>query len=124
MEDMKLLYQLEYEVKEIREQYIKKLKYDNLRLRDLLDLGFNNVYIHDSENKHIYNLFKDSEGFYTIDNWNLEDDAILDAIVEYDYSELYEDYGYGDFVEVGVKFKDAEALKKLDYYMEVIKDEK
>ena len=119
----KLLYQYEYEVKQKREAAINKVKDNILSLKEVLDIGFNNVYIENKYNNHHYNLFKDSENKYTIDNYYLEDEDILDAKVKYDYTDLYEDNGWGHFVELGVEFYNDKYYKMLADYIEKLEEE-
>lgn len=46
MEKRELLYSLEYKVNELREQYIKEVKYaKNLTLREVMSMGFDNNYL-------------------------------------------------------------------------------
>lgn len=43
IEDM--LYDLEYKVNELRKSRLSTIEYENMSVKDLLDLGFNNTYI-------------------------------------------------------------------------------
>lgn len=54
MERDKLLYELEYEVQELRHQQINKIKYNTMTIKELLDLGFDSSFIRIGDNW--YNL--------------------------------------------------------------------
>lgn len=94
---MKMLYNLEYEVAEIRKQYIDLVKYDSLTLKEVLDLGFNNVHI---DNISIY---KDNNGDYVAKGNFLTDKDLLSAKIKYDYDDTYYDE-YGEYLEVYCSF--------------------
>ena len=105
---MKLLYQLEYEVAELRKQYLNYIKDDkDLTLKEVLDLGFNNTYIYTDEilNKKV-GIYKDDENEYVANGYFItKNDELLNAKVKYMEDETYTDY-YGDYVEVYVEFVD------------------
>lgn len=62
---MELLWKKEEEFKEMLENSLNCVKYDNLTIRELLDLGFNNNYLI-LENGEEFNLgYKDHEGNYS-----------------------------------------------------------
>ena len=106
---MKLLYQLEYEVAELRKQYLNYIEYDykddneKLTLREVLDLGFNNTYIN-LDNIRV-GIYKDNNGDYIANGYFLTDDKLLNAEIKYIENETYTD-DYGDYVEIYVKFVD------------------
>lgn len=103
MENKKLLYQLEYEVAELRKRYLNYIDTDKITLKEVLDLGFNNTYIN-LDNIRV-GIFKDENGDYVANGYFLTDDELLNANVKYIENETYTDY-YGDYVEVYVKFED------------------
>lgn len=103
MENKKLLYQLEYEVAELRKRYLNYIDTDKITLKEVLDLGFNNTYIN-LDNIRV-GIFKDENGDYVANGYFLKDDELLNANVKYVENETYTDY-YGDYVEVYVKFED------------------
>ena len=103
MENKKLLYQLEYEVAELRKRYLNYIDTDKITLKEVLDLGFNNTYIN-LDNIRV-GIFKDENGDYVANGYFLTDDELLNANVKYVENETYTDY-YGDYVEVYVKFED------------------
>ena len=80
---MKLLYQLEYEVAELRKQYLNYIEYDykddnkKLTLREVLDLGFNNTYINLDDIR--VGIYKDNNGDYIANGYFLIDDKLLNA---------------------------------------------
>lgn len=45
MENKELLYELELKVNELRETQLRKIKYYDISVKELLDLGFNNIFI-------------------------------------------------------------------------------
>ena len=94
---MKMLYNLEWEVAEIRKQYINMVEYDNLTLEEVLDLGFNNVYIDD------IGIFKDNNGNYVAKGYFLTDKDLLSAKIKYDYNDTYYDE-YGEYLEIYCSF--------------------
>ena len=103
MENKKLLYQLEYEVAELRKRYLNYIDTDKITLKEVLDLGFNNTYIN-LDNIRV-GIFKDENGDYVANGYFLKDDELLNANVKYVENETYTDY-YGDYVEVYVEFED------------------
>lgn len=106
MENKKLLYQLEYEVAELRKQYLNYIDTDEITLKEVLDLGFNNTYIYTDELENTkVGIYKDDNGDYIANGYFLTDDELLNAKVIYDEDETYTDY-YGDYVEVYVSFAD------------------
>ena len=106
---MKLLYQLEYEVAELRKQYLNYMGYDykddneKLTLREVLDLGFNNTYIN-LDNIRV-GIYKDNNGDYIANGYFLTDDELLNAEIKYIENETYTD-NYGDYIEIYVEFVD------------------
>lgn len=112
MENKKLLYQLEYEVAELRKQYLNYIDSDyrdddeKLTLREVLDLGFNNTYIYTDEttNRKV-GIYKDNENEYVANGYFIKDDELLNAEVKYVENETYTDY-YGDYIEIYVEFVD------------------
>lgn len=106
---MKLLYQLEYEVAELRKQYLNYIEYDykddneKLTLREVLDLGFNNTYIN-LDNIRV-GIYKDNNGDYIANGYFLTDDELLNAEIKYIENETYTD-NYGDYIEIYVEFVD------------------
>ena len=103
MENKKLLYQLEYEVAELRKRYLNYIDTDKITLKEFLYLGFNNIYIN-LDNIRV-GIFKDENGDYVANGYFLKDDELLNANVKYVENETYTDY-YGDYVEVYVEFED------------------
>ena len=94
---MKMLYNLEWEVAEIRKQYINMVEYDSLTLKEILDLGFNNVYIDN------IGIFKDNNGNYVANGYFLTDKDLLSAKIKYDYNDTYYDE-YGEYLEIYCSF--------------------
>lgn len=94
---MEMLYNLEYEVAKLRKQYIDLVEYDSLTLKEVLDLGFNNVYIDD------IGIYKDNKGNYVAKRNFITDEDLLSAKIKYDYNDTYYDE-YGEYLEVYCSF--------------------
>lgn len=126
MENKKLLYQLEYEVAELRKQYLNHIDSDyrddneKLTLKEVLDLGFNNTYINLEDIR--VGIYKDENGDYVANGYFLTDDELLNANVKYIENETYTDY-YGDYVEVYVKFEDKKYNDLLNAVVNSVEDE-
>lgn len=120
MENKKLLYQLEYEVAELRKQYLNYIDTDKITLKEVLDLGFNNTYIN-LDNIRV-GIFKDENGDYVANGYFLTDDELLNANVKYIEDETYTDY-YGDYVEVYVEFVDKKYNDLLNAVVNSVGDE-
>lgn len=126
MENKKLLYQLEYEVAELRKQYLNHIDSDyrddneKLTLKEVLDLGFNNTYINLEDIR--VGIYKDENGDYVANGYFLTDDELLNANVKYIENETYTDY-YGDYVEVYVKFEDKKYNDLLNAVVNSVGDE-
>lgn len=103
MENKKLLYQLEYEVAELRKRYLNYIDTNKITLKEVLDLGFNNTYIN-LDNIRV-GIYKDKNGYYVANGYFLINDELLNANVKYIKDETYTNY-YGDYIEVYVKFED------------------
>lgn len=103
MENKKLLYQLEYEVAELRKRYLNYIDTNEITLKEVLDLGFNNTYINLDNIK--VGIYKDENGNYVANGYFLTNNELLNANVKYIKDETYTDY-YGDYIEVYVKFED------------------
>lgn len=115
---MKILYNLEYEVAQIRKQYVNMVKYDNLTLKEVVELGFNNVIINgvrlyiDEYNKIVvYN------GYY------LDDEEVLNSKVEFEDFEIVDDE-LGDYLEIFVKFTDETMNNRLNEVVNFVGDDK
>lgn len=120
MENKKLLYQLEYEVAELRKQYLNYIDTDKITLKEVLDLGFNNTYIN-LDNIRV-GIFKDENGDYVANGYFLTDDELLNANIKYIEDETYTDY-YGDYVEVYVEFVDKKYNDLLNAVVNFVGDE-
>ena len=126
MGNKKLLYQLEYEVAELRKQYLSHIDSDyrdeneELTLKEVLDLGFNNTYINLEDIR--VGIYKDENGDYVANGYFLTDDELLNANVKYIENETYTDY-YGDYVEVYVKFEDKKYNDLLNAVVNSVGDE-
>lgn len=129
MENKKLLYQLEYEVAELRKQYLNYIDSDyrdddeKLTLREVLDLGFNNTYIYTDEttNRKV-GIYKDNENEYVANGYFIRDDELLNAEVKYVENETYTDY-YGDYIEIYVEFVDKKYNDLLNAVVNSVGDE-
>ena len=69
MENKKLLYQLEYEVAELRKRYLNYIDTNEITLKEVLDLGFNNTYINLDNIK--VGIYKDENGNYVANGYFL-----------------------------------------------------
>jgi len=124
MENKKLLYQLEYEVAELRKQYLNYIDTDEITLKEVLDLGFNNTYIYTDEtlNRKV-GIYKDDENEYVANGYFItKNDELLNAKVKYVEDETYTDY-YGDYVEVYVEFEDKKYNELLNAVVNSVGDE-
>lgn len=125
MENKKLLYQLEYEVAELRTQCLNYVKdEEDLTLKEVLDLGFNNTYIYTDEtlNRKV-GIYKDDENEYVANGYFItKNDELLNAKVKYVEDETYTDY-YGDYVEVYVEFEDKKYNDLLNAVVNSVGDE-
>lgn len=104
----KILYDLEYQVEQLRKQYINKVKYDEITIKELLELGFNNNYLR--INDETYDLgycnIRGEIDFY--EDIKLTDDILNIKIV-------YDDYDLSDnsYCYIVVKCKNKEDEKKI-----------
>lgn len=125
MENKKLLYQLEYEVAELRTQCLNYVEdEEDLTLKEVLDLGFNNTYIYIDEtlNRKV-GIYKDDENEYVANGYFItKNDELLNAKVKYVEDETYTDY-YGDYVEVYVEFEDKKYNDLLNAVVNSVGDE-
>ena len=89
MENKDLLYELEYKVNELKQQYLSEVKYNELTIREVLDLGFNNTNImldfDNSTYKESYNLGYKWKIFDTKEN----KDKFGYETSDYGYTDLY-----------------------------------
>lgn len=101
MED-KLLYELEYKVNELRKAQLSAIEYENMSVRDLLDLGFDNCFIrlNNNGNKQWFNLgYKDidrkdnNKVYYESNDFGELTEKQLNCMVKY-VSEEISDYNY------------------------------
>jgi len=119
---MKKLYQLEYEVAELRKKCLNRIdnSYDKyeITLKEVLDAGFNNVFIKNllSTKKYV-GMYKDLENKYVVGNYYLKDKNILNANVIFVDYEITEDY-YGNYLNVYCKFVDNKYKKMLEDFVE------
>ena len=123
MED-KLLYELEYEISELRRRNFNDIRYNEMTIKELLDLGFDNTFIIVGDN--CYNLgykwkIQDSKikeinyGYESSDFGELNEKQ-LSCIVEYCDYELSNNYGFMDYMQITVKLVNEEDKK---YFEEV-----
>lgn len=97
---MEKLYDLEYKVAQLRASYVSQVEYDELTLKEVAELGFNNVIINGVR------LYADNENDIVIYNGDyLKDETILNAKVEFVDTEIVDDE-LGDYLEIYVKFTD------------------
>ena len=93
----KLLYELEYKVNELRKSKLSEIQYNNLTIKELLDLGFDNTFI--KLNNQWFNLgYKDIDRhnnkiYYTSNDFDELNEKQLNCMVEYINDEL-SDYNY------------------------------
>ena len=99
MRNMDLLYNVELQVAELRESLISQLEYENLSLREVLDLGFNNTFING------IGMYKDENDEYIAKGYFIRDDELLNAEVEYIENEIKDD-NFGDYLEIYCRFVD------------------
>lgn len=93
----KLLYELEYNVNELREQQLNKIEYNIMSVRDLLDLGFDNCFIKIEDNwfnlgYKWYNMQHKMWGYESNDFGELKKEQ-LNSLVKFVDSEI-SDYNY------------------------------
>ena len=97
---MEKLYDLEYKVAKLRASYVSQVEYDELTLKEVAELGFNNVIINGVR------LYADSENDIVVYNGNyLKDETILNSKVKFEDFEIVDDE-LGDYLEIYVKFVD------------------
>jgi len=109
----KLLYDLEYKVNELRKDYINKVKYEDLTLKDVLDLGFNNTYIFINDDIGYVRFYKDLDNNYLCEDYYFKEEDILNSKVKYEYSE----YGDENYLELTVSFIDDKQHKLFEDYL-------
>jgi hypothetical protein len=114
---MKLLYNLEYEVAELRESLISQLEYKNLSLREVLDLGFNNTFINS------IGMYKDENNEYIAKGYFIRDDELLNAEVEYIENEIKDD-NFGNYLEIYCRFVDEKYNDLLNSVVNSVGDDK
>lgn len=105
---MKKLYNIEYELGQLREELFSLVENEDLTLREVLDLGFNNVYINN------INMYKDNEDEYRVIRFKIVNKELLDAkvkYVDYELGDLFESH-----LEIYCKFED-------DKYNDMLKKE-
>ena len=105
---MKKLYNIEYELGQLREELLSMVENEDLTLKEVLDLGFNNVYINN------INMYKDNEDEYRIVRYRIINKELLDAkvkYVDYELGDLFESH-----LEIYCKFED-------DKYNDMLKKE-
>lgn len=105
---MKKLYNIEYELGQLREELLSLVENEDLTLREILDLGFNNVYINN------INMYKDNEDEYRVIRFKIINKELLDAkvkYVDYELGDLFESH-----LEIYCKFED-------DKYNDMLKKE-
>ena len=110
----KLLYDLEYKVNELRKDYVKRVQYEDLTLKDVLDLGFDRTNI-EINNHYIY-FYKDLEGNYICDNYYCKNEDLLNKKVIYVCDYLNDN----NYLNVDIKFKNDEDLQLLNDYLETL----
>ena len=121
MENKELLYELEYKVNELRRQYLSEVEYNELTIKEVLDLGFNNTNI--IINEETYNLgykwkmidLKTNEekiGYETAD-FGVLTNKQLSCKVKYCYTELV-DVGYTDLYVELVNEEDEKLFKVIE----------
>ena len=115
---MEKLYDLEYKVAKLRASYVSQVEYDELTLKEVAELGFNNVIINgvrlyiDEYNKIVvYN------GYY------LDDEEVLNSKVEFEDFEIVDDE-LGDYLEIFVKFTDETMNSRLNEVVNFVGDDK
>lgn len=94
---MKKLYDLEYEVEELRKQYLDYISTYNITLKEVLDLGFNNVIINNVK------MYVDTDNNYIANGYFIRNDELLKAKVKYLYHNI-ETESYGEYLEVYCEF--------------------
>ena len=119
----KLLYELEYQVNELRNSKLSAIKYENLTIKELLDLGFDNCFIrlNNNGNEQWFNLgykwkVKDNKtdkyvyGYESNDFGELNEKQ-LNCMVEY----VNDDLGDYNYLQVSVDLVNEEDNK---YFIE------
>ena len=96
---MEKLYNLEYQVAELRESLISQVEFENLPLREVIDLGFNNVYVNG------IGIYSDENDEYVANGYFIRDDELLNAEVEYIENEI-KNNNFGDYLEIYCRFVD------------------
>lgn len=110
MED-KLLYELEYQLNELRKAKLSEIEYNNMSVKELLDLGFDNCFIKITDNW--YNLgYKDIDRinnkiYYESNDFGRLNDKQLSCIISYVNHEI-SDYNY---LQVSVELVNKEDSK-------------
>lgn len=120
MED-KLLYELEYQVNELRKAQLSAIEYENMTIKELLDLGFDNCFIILINNgkKQWFNLgYKDIDRhnqkiYYESDDFGCLNEKQLSCMVHYVNDEI-SDYNY---LQVSVELVNEEDSK---YFLEEV----
>jgi len=112
----KLLYELEYQVNELRKIKLNKIKYNNMSVKNLLDLGFDNCFIKINDNW--FNLgYKDIDRhnnkiYYESNDFGSLNENQLNCMVKY----LNHDLGDYNYLQVSVDLVNEEDSK---YFFEV-----
>jgi hypothetical protein len=109
---MKKLYNIEYELGQLREELLSMVEEEDLTLREVLDLGFNNVYINN------INMYKDNEDEYRIVRYRIINKELLDAkvkYVDYELGDLFESH-----LEIYCKFEDEKYNDMLKKEIELV----
>ena len=107
-----LLYDLEYKVNEMRKTRLSEIKYEEMSVKDFLDLGFNNSYI--IINSKWFNLgykwkiCKDY-GYESSDFGELNKEQ-LNVMIKYNDYEV-NDNDYNSYIEVSVALVNEEDSK-------------
>lgn len=110
---MKLLWELEYEVNELRKRQLDVVRYEELTIKELLDLGFNNTYT--KINDAWYQLgYKDEENKYYSDDFGYLNKKQLDCKVKY----WNHDLGDYNYLEVSVILENEKDFKLFEEYNE------
>lgn len=113
------LYEIEFDLFKLREENISIVKSNNLTLKEVLDLGFYNIYIDN------HKMYKDEEGDYIIDNFYIiNDEKLLNTKVIYNGYEMAEniDDEIGNYLEIYVKFANNKYSKMLKNIIKTIEE--
>ena len=112
----KLLFELEYQVGELRRRIIRDIDTDKLTLKQVLDFGLDKVFLNGFE---LYIDTGDKDNIrYILDGYYLEDEDILNATVQYENDDVYVDL-YDreyDYLQVKVRFNDEKYNDLLNNY--------